>query len=45
MLAASAVTHSVDSQELRNVRCWAHGSDSVCDRQRGGPGTVASDCG
>jgi hypothetical protein len=41
----SAVTHSVDSQELRKVRCWAHGSDSVCDHQRDGPGTVASDCG
>src|SRR5262249_16617662 len=41
----SALTHSVDSQELSNVSCWAHGSDSMCDCQRCRPGTVASDCG
>jgi hypothetical protein len=44
-LIASALTHSVDSQELWNVSCWAHGSDSMCDCQRCRPGTVASDCG
>src|SRR5215831_8238313 len=35
----SALTHSVDSQELSNVSCWAHGSDSMCDCQRCRPGT------
>src|SRR6516162_127756 len=39
----SVMTHSVDSQGHRNVRCWAYGSDSMCDRQRCRPGTAASD--
>ena len=30
--APSVLTHSVDSQERWSVRCWAHGSDSMCDR-------------
>jgi len=42
-VAASALTHSVDSQEQWNVRCWACGSDRMCDCQRGRPGTAASD--
>jgi len=29
-----AVMHSVDSQDLRNVRCWACSSDGMCDSQR-----------
>jgi hypothetical protein len=41
----SVATHSVDSQEAKNVRCWAYGSDSMCDPQRCGPGTGARDCG
>jgi hypothetical protein len=28
----SALTHSIDSQEHGNMRCWAYGSDSMCDR-------------
>ena len=28
----SALTHSIDSQELGNVRCWAYGSHIMCDR-------------
>ena len=39
----SVVTHSVDSQEQWTVRCWACGSDRMCDCQRGRPGTAASD--
>ncbi|HSV24574.1 MAG TPA: Hsp20 family protein, partial [Xanthobacteraceae bacterium] len=42
-LKASAMTHSVDSQGQWHVRCWAYGSDSMCDRQRCRPGTAASD--
>src|SRR6516165_10029444 len=41
--ATNALTHSVDSQEQWNVRCWAYGSDSMCDRQRCRSGTAASD--
>jgi len=43
LLDPSVMTHSVDSQRPWNVRCWAHGSDSMCDRQRCRPGTAASD--
>jgi hypothetical protein len=27
-----ALTHSIDSQEHGNMRCWAYGSDNMGDR-------------